>query len=63
MVAFFTGKTRGQGELRVLLEPPKKIAVDSVGRTDRAGNLVLDQIVREEGKAQRSRHAGCHALA
>lgn len=55
MIAFFTGKTQGEGELRVLLEAPKRITVDSVGRTDRKGGLILDQVIREEGKAARSR--------
>ncbi len=55
MVAFFTGKTRGEGQLSVLLEAPKRISVDSVGRTDRKGDLILDQTVREEGKAARNR--------
>lgn len=55
IVAFFTGKSQGEGELRVLLGSPKAISVDSLGRSDRKGGLILDQLIREEGKAARKR--------
>lgn len=45
-MAFFTGRTHGDGELAKLFNRPVKVTVDSVGR--RQGNtLVLDQTIRE----------------
>lgn len=54
-VAFFTGRTQGQGELRELVGKAKRVSVQSVGRVDRTGWLVLDQKVDVEGDPVRQR--------
>ena len=54
-VAFFTGATHGRGELRELLGKPKKVSVQSVGRVDKDGWLILEQKVTVEGDPVRQR--------
>jgi len=54
-VAFFTGATQGRGELKELLGKPKKVSVQSVGRIDKDGWLILDQKVAVEGDPLRQR--------
>ena len=54
-VEFFRGRTHGQGTLRIVLQKPKRIVVDSAGRPDNDGWLRLDQIIREPGKPPRRR--------
>lgn len=48
-IAFFEGRSHGDGELRKLFSSPVTVSVDSVGRL-RNGTLVLDQTIREGGK-------------
>ena len=55
-VAFFKGKTHGDGKLKVLLKPSKTVSVDSDGHVEADGTLVLTQRVLEEGKPPRVRH-------
>lgn len=45
-MAFFTGRTHGEGELAKLFNRPVKVTVDSVGRRQ-GDTLVLDQTIRE----------------
>jgi hypothetical protein len=53
-IAFFEGRSHGDGRLSVLLKKPVTIRVDSVGR--RVGRaLVLDQRIQEQGKPARNR--------
>ena len=54
-VAFFTGATHGQGELKEMLGRPKHVSVQSVGKVDQDGWLVLDQKVMVEGDPTRQR--------
>ncbi|MFC7538041.1 DUF3833 family protein [Sphingomonas sp. GCM10030256] len=54
-VAFFTGPSRGIGELKVVMASPVTITVRSVGRRDGAGGLILDQAIREGDKPERTR--------
>jgi hypothetical protein len=54
-VAFFKGKSHGQGELKIIFQSPKTISVDSEGKTEPDGTLVLSQKVQEEGKPPRLR--------
>ena len=54
-VAFFTGRTQGQGELKELVGKAKSTRTVSVGRVDRDGWLVLDQKVAVEGDPVRQR--------
>jgi hypothetical protein len=55
-VDFFRGKTRGEGMLKIIFQSPKKMSVDSVGRAESDGSLVLEQVVHEPGKAARTRY-------
>jgi hypothetical protein len=55
-VEFFRGRTHGEGTLKVLLQSPKKISVDSVGSTEKDGSLLLAQTIHEPGKPPRSRY-------
>jgi len=54
-VAFFTGPTRGQGELREMLARGKRTETVSFGRVDKNGWLVLNQRVMVEGDPVRQR--------
>ena len=54
-VAFFTGATHGEGRLKEALKKEKRVVVDSVGRTDRDGTLILEQKVAVEGEPVRHR--------
>ena len=54
-VAFFTGKTRGEGTLREILKSSKHVSVDSVGTAESDGTLVLRQHVDVEGDKPRTR--------
>jgi hypothetical protein len=55
-VAFFKGKTHGEGQAKVILKPSKSVSVDSEGHVEPDGTLVLNQRVLEEGKPPRVRH-------
>ena len=55
-VEFFRGKTHGEGMLKIIFQSPKKMTVDSEGRADRDGSLVLEQVVHEPGKPPRTRY-------
>jgi Protein of unknown function (DUF3833) len=52
---FFTGRTEGQGIVHVMLSGRHSVRDHSRGHMDRAGALVLDQVVEEEGKPARRR--------
>jgi hypothetical protein len=54
-VEFFRGKTHGEGMLKIIFQSPKKMMVDSEGRADKDGSLVLEQVVHEPGKPPRTR--------
>lgn len=55
-VAFFTGVTHGEGQLKQALKREKRVTVASVGRADKDGLLLLDQKVAIEGEPLRLRH-------
>ena len=55
-VEFFRGKTHGEGMLKIIFQSAKKMTVDSVGRAEKDGSLVLEQIVHEPGKSPRTRY-------
>ena len=55
-VEFFQGRTRGEGLLKIIFQSPKKMAVDSIGRAESDGSLVLEQVVHEPGKPARTRY-------
>jgi hypothetical protein len=54
-VDFFRGHTRGEGTLKVIFQPAKQIRVDSFGRAEKDGSLLLEQTIHEPGKPARSR--------
>jgi hypothetical protein len=53
--AFFTGRSHGEGTLHKIIGGDSKIVVDSIGRPDRRGGLVLDQNIRSGAKSPRQR--------
>ena len=55
-VEFFRGKTHGEGMLKIIFQSPKKMTVDSQGRAESDGSLVLEQVVHEPGKDPRTRY-------
>ena len=54
MTDFFTGRTHADNVLKIAMQGPKKLVVDSVGRTE-GNSFVLVDTVREEGKPVRTR--------
>ena len=54
-LAFFTGPSRGEGTLKVMTKPSVPIRVESEGRPDGKGGIVLDQTIREGSKPPRQR--------
>jgi hypothetical protein len=54
-VAFFTGPTQSQGVLKEVLGKEKRTSVQSVGRVDKDGWLILDQKVAVQGDPLRQR--------
>ncbi len=53
---FFTGRTRGVAELKVVLRARRPVSVRGTGTILPDGSLRLDQTVVEGGKAPRVRH-------
>ena len=54
-LAFFTGASRGEGQLRIALKAPVIIRVESHGRADANGGIIIDQTIREGAKLPRQR--------
>jgi hypothetical protein len=52
---FFVGRTEGSGTVDMLFSGSHKVRDHSRGRLDRAGALILEQVVEEEGKPTRRR--------
>jgi hypothetical protein len=55
-VEFFRGRTHGAGTLKVIFQAPKVIPVESEGRTEKDGSLILRQVIHEPGKPERTRY-------
>ena len=55
-VEFFRGKTHGAGMLKIIFQSPKKMMVDSLGRAESDGSLVLEQVVHAHGQGPWTRH-------
>lgn len=55
-VEFFRGRSHGDGNLKIIFQSPKKMAVDSFGSSEPDGSLVLKQIIHEPGKPPRTRY-------
>ena len=54
-IAFFSGHTQGKATLRKIFGKPVGVRVDSIGRADGHGGLILDQTIREGQTAARHR--------
>jgi len=54
-VAFFTGRTAGQGELHQLFAAPRAMRVDSIGHRSAASGLLLIQRITQQSKPARIR--------
>lgn len=52
---FFAGRTRGDGQLKVILHRRVAVSVMGDGKLQPDGSLLLDQLVREGAKPTRSR--------
>jgi len=52
---FFVGRTEGVGTVQVIMSGKHGVRVQSRGRIDRGGALLLEQVVEEEGKPRRIR--------
>ena len=55
MIAFFTGKTHGENVIKIAMQHPHKLIVDSIGGRNKEGEFVLIDNVQEERKAPRKR--------
>jgi hypothetical protein len=55
VAGFFTGRSEGQGVLRVMMQDARPVRVRSQGRVARNGEIVLSQHIEEEGKSARQR--------
>jgi hypothetical protein len=55
-VDFFRGKTHGDGVLKIIFQSAKRMSVDSEGRTEKDGSLLLEQTIHEPGKPPRTRY-------
>ena len=54
-VAFFTGRSHGDGLLDQVMKGRRRVTVDSVGKLDANGALTLTQRIAMEGDAPRTR--------
>lgn len=55
-VEFFRGRTHGDGTLKVIFQSTTRITVDSEGRPESDGSLLLEQVIHEPGKPARTRY-------
>ena len=55
MTDFFTGKSHADNVIKIALQGPHKLVVDSVGGRNKEGEFVLIDTVQEEGKPVRKR--------
>ena len=55
MIDFFTGKTHAENVIKIAMQRPHKLIVDSVGGRNKEGEFVLIDNVQEEGKPARKR--------
>ena len=55
MIEFFTGKTHGENVIKIAMQHPHKLIVDSIGGRNKEGEFVLIDNVQEERKAPRKR--------
>lgn len=61
-VAFFEGRTEGEGRVKIIFKDAKTLRVESVGTRERDGTLALKQVIAEPGKPPRTRYWRLKAL-
>jgi hypothetical protein len=54
-VEFFRGRTHGEGTLKIIFQSPKQMTVESEGKAEEDGSLLLKQVIHEPGKPPRTR--------
>lgn len=54
-LAFFSGKTRGDGTLKIVFQTRVPVRIESFGRPDGHGGMTLDQTIHEGAKPARDR--------
>jgi hypothetical protein len=54
-VEFFRGHSHGDGNLKVIFQHSKRISVDSIGRDEKDGAVILEQVIHEPDKPPRTR--------
>jgi hypothetical protein len=59
-LVFFTGESRGEGSLKVMAKPRVTIRVESHGKPDGKGGIILDQTIRQGDKPARQRRWVLH---
>ena len=62
-IAFFAGRTAGEGELKIMLKSAQPLRVQGQGRLEPDGELVLDQQVRRGDRAIERRQWRMRKLA
>ena len=55
MTSFFAGRSHADNVIKIALQRPHKLIVDSVGGRNKEGDFVLIDTVQEEGKPVRKR--------
>jgi hypothetical protein len=55
-VEFFRGRTHGEGTLKIIFQSAKQMSVDSEGKAEADGSLLLKQVIHEPGKPARTRY-------
>ena len=55
-IGFFRGRTSGEATLKVLLQSPKRLTVQSHGTMQKDGSLLLKQVIVEGSKPPRTRY-------
>lgn len=62
MLAFFAGRTHADNVIRIALQGPHRLIVDSIGGRNKDGEFVLIDNVQEEGKPARKRAWAMHLV-
>lgn len=55
LIAFFTGRTHAESQIKVAFRKPVRHVTDTVGRKGSNGDLILVDTIKEEGKPMKTR--------
>lgn len=55
-ISFFRGRTHGEGIVKIIFQSTKRVSVESLGRDEKDGVLMLRQNIREGSKPIRVRY-------